>query len=52
MNGFKEKDHLHHLNEDNFGAKAGSIVSAFDAFRKFPPSLFRASGSCWFFFSG
>lgn len=30
MNGFKE----HHLDEDAFGPKAGSIVSSFDAFRK------------------
>jgi len=30
MNGYDEK---HHLDEDAFGAK-GSIVSAFDAFRK------------------
>lgn len=30
MNGFDEK---HELDDDNFGAKAGSMVSAFDAFR-------------------
>lgn len=29
MNGFKE----HGLDERNFGVKAGSMVSAFDAFR-------------------
>jgi hypothetical protein len=33
MNGFKE----HGLDEDAFSAK-GNIVSAFDAFRTFPPS--------------
>lgn len=33
MNGFNEKE----LDEGAFGAKAGSIVSAFDVFRMSPP---------------
>jgi hypothetical protein len=32
MNGFAD----HGLDEDRFGEKGGSIVAAFDAFRKFP----------------
>jgi hypothetical protein len=32
MNGYKEHD----MDEDPFAAKAGSIVSAFDAFRECP----------------
>lgn len=35
MNGYDFKDK--ELDEDRFGAKAGNIVSAFDAFRKSTP---------------
>lgn len=37
MNGYGKRE----LDEDAFGAKAGSIVSAFDAFRtSHPPARF------------
>lgn len=40
MNGYKE----HELDEGAFGAKAGSIVSAFDAFRMSQPFHIPYSG--------
>jgi hypothetical protein len=44
QNGYQNgyQDEKRHLDEDAFGAKAGNIVSAFDAFRKSsrePPSI-------------
>lgn len=40
MNGFKEPE----LDDGAFGAKAGSIVSAFDVFRMSNPSTSLPSG--------
>ncbi|PKS07802.1 hypothetical protein jhhlp_006410 [Lomentospora prolificans] len=47
MNGFEK--HSHGLDEDNFGAKAGSIVSAFDAFPKARPEYVKrtSGGGKW-----
>lgn len=41
-NGYENGFEKQHLDEDAFGAKSGSIVSAFDAFRKscVPPSRY------------
>ena len=46
-NGYNNNYEKHHLDDDAFGPKGGSIVSAFDVFRELPLALLRSFPLCF-----